>query len=361
MKLRAPGMQTLWLSADAVLDSRNAGMADLAAGVPVTDLTTFNAYSVTKTFTAAAVLRLAEQGRLDLDRPIARYLDRFPYADSPTVRQTLTHTGGFPNPIPLSWVHLADEHEAFDSAQFIDAVLRANPRLKSEPGRRVAYSNLGYLLLGQLIEQLSGQPYADFVEQHLIRPLQLRDGETLAFTIPQAKLHAQGHVERWSLLNLVLGFFIDRERFIAARSGRWLQLRPLYVNGAAYGGLIGNARGFARYLQALLGQGDYLSPHLRAQLLTVAHAPDGSAPGRSLGWFAGTLRGLPYFAHAGGGPGFYCEIRLYPRAGRASVVMLNRSGIRDERLLDRIDCASIEGGDWLARGAGSRALSADPS
>jgi CubicO group peptidase (beta-lactamase class C family) len=361
MKLHVPGMQTLWLSADTVLDSRNAGMADLAAGVPVTDRTTFNAYSVTKTFTAAAVLQLAEQGRLDLDRPIAQYLDRFPYANSPTVRQTLTHTGGFPNPIPLPWVHLADEHEAFDSAQFIDAVLRANPRLKSEPGRRVTYSNLGYLLLGQLIEQVSGQPYAGFVEQHLIRPLKLHDGETLAFTIPQAQQHARGYVERWSLLNLVLGFFIDRERFIAARSGRWLQLRPLYVNGAAYGGLIGNARGFARYLQALLGRDHYLSPHLRAQLLTAAHAPDGSALGRSLGWSAGTLQGRPYFAHAGGGPGFYCELRLYPRAGRASVVMLNRSGIRDERLLDRIDRASIEGGDRLAQGAGSRALSADPS
>jgi CubicO group peptidase (beta-lactamase class C family) len=333
---RSPGVQYLFVSADAALYSYNGGMANLPGRVPVSDRTTFNGYSVTKTFTATAILQLAEQGRLDLDRPIAQYVDRFPYAKSPTLRQTLTHTGGFPNPNPLSWIHLADEHAAFGRARFVDGVLRSNDRLKSEPGRRYAYSNVGYLLLGEVIEKVSGQAYTDYVEQHLIRPLQLHDGETLAFSITQQQEHARGYLERWGLLNLVLGFFIDRDRYVDARSGRWSQLRDLYVNGAAYGGLIGNARGFARYLQALLGR-DYLSPKSRALLFMPARGPGDAELARSVGWFAGSLKGESYFAHPGGAAGFYCEIRIYPHIARASVVMLNRTGIRDERLLDRID------------------------
>ena len=231
-----PGLQYMFVSADAVLFSYSAGIANPAESVPVSDRTTFNAYSVTKTFTAAAVLQLAQAGKLELDQPIALYLDRFPYAQSPTVRQTLTHTGGFPNPNPMAWVHLADEHAAFDKQRFVDAVLRANGRLKSAPGQAYAYSNVGYLLLGEAIEKVSGQAYTAYVEQQLIRPLKLSEGESLAFTIEQSGGHARGTLEHWSLLNLVLGLFIDRDRFVDARSTRWVQLRNLYLNGAAYGG-----------------------------------------------------------------------------------------------------------------------------
>ena len=187
----APGLQYLFLSDDAVLYSHTGGMADLVNREPVTDLTTFNAYSVTKTFAAAAILQLAEQGKVGLDRPIAQYLDQFPYDKSPTIRETLTHTGGFPNPNPMPWVHLAGEHAAFDKAQFVGEVLRSHNRLKSEPGRTYAYSNVGYLLLGEVIEKVSGQAFTEYVEQHLIRPLRLRDGETLAFAITRPQDHAR--------------------------------------------------------------------------------------------------------------------------------------------------------------------------
>ncbi len=338
-----PGLQYMFVSADAVLFSYSAGIANPAQGVPVSERTTFNAYSVTKTFTAAAVLQLVQAGKLDLDQPIAQYLDRFPYAQSPTVRQTLAHTGGFPNPNPMAWVHLADEHAAFDKQQFIDKVLRANGKLKAAPGRVYVYSNVGYLLLGEAIEKVAGQAYTAYVEQQLIRPLQLREGETLAFTAPRPGEHARGTVERWSLLNLVLGWFIDRGRFVDARSGRWVQLRNLYLNGAAYGGLIANAHGLARYLQALLGRDDYLSASSRALLFTPAAGPGGSELPRSLGWFTGQLNGEAYYTHAGGAAGYYCELRVYPRIGRASVVMFNRTGIRDERALDAIDAFFLAG------------------
>jgi CubicO group peptidase (beta-lactamase class C family) len=334
---RTPGIQYLFLTADAVLFAYNAGMANLPHGVPVADRTTFNVYSVTKTLTAAAILQLAGQGKIGLDQPIARYLDRWPYDQRPTVRQTLSHTGGFPNPIPISWVHLIDEHPAFDKTRFVHGILDKYPRLRTAPGQSFAYSNIGYLLLGEAIATSSGLPYTEYVERHLIRPLSLSNGEVMAFSIDQPAMHARGYLVRWSPMNLALGFFIDRKRYVDARSGRWIQLRHHYVNGAAYGGLIGNTRGLSRYLQALLASDNYLSPQTRALLFSPAHTRDGHALARSLGWFTGRLGDEPYFAHAGGGAGYYCELRLYPRSARASVVTMNRAALRDERYLDRVD------------------------
>jgi D-alanyl-D-alanine carboxypeptidase len=333
----SPGVQYVFASADDVLFEHHAGSADAASGAPVTPQTTFNAYSITKTFTAAAVLQLAEQGRLELDRPIASYLDRFPYPKSPTLLETLAHTGGFPNPNPMAWVHLAEEHAAFDTRQFVDTVLRENPHLNSQPGRSCAYSNVGYLLLGEAIEKVCGLAYPQYVQRHLIDPLQLRGSETLGFSIAQPQQHARGHVRRWGLVNLVLGWFIERERFVEGQGAGWVRLRHLQVHGAAYGGLIGNARGLARYAQALLKRDDYVSPHIRERLFTPARTADGNALERSVGWFKGELNGETYYTHAGGAAGYYCELRIYPRLRRVSVVMFNRTGIRDERVLDKID------------------------
>jgi D-alanyl-D-alanine carboxypeptidase len=332
----SPGVQYIFASRRAVLFEYNGGSADPARSANVTPRTTFNAYSVTKTFTAAAVLQLAERGKVDLDQPISRYLDRLSGGKSPSVRETLAHIGGYANPNPMAWAHRDDEHARFDSRRFVDEVLDKHG-VNTEPGRKYAYSNVGYLVLGELIEKVSGQPYTQYVQQQLIEPLGLAEGETIAFNIARPGEHARGHVRRWSLLNLVLGFFMDRDRFVAARAGPWVQFHDLHVNGAAYGGLIANARAFARYGQALLERDDYISPGNRELLLTPARGPDGAALARSLGWFAGALDGEAYYAHAGGAAGYYCEVRVYPRVGRVSVVMFNRTGIRDERILDHID------------------------
>ncbi len=332
-----PGLQYLFLSPGAVLYSYTGGMANLVDRVPVTDDTTFNGYSVTKTFTAAAILQLAEKGKLELDQPVSKYLDHYPFSKSPTVRETLSHTGGFPNPIPLTWVHLAEEHAEFNRVQFLNDVLDKNSSLKSDPGEKFAYSNVGYLILGAAIEKLSGLPYTEYVEQNLIRPLNLQNGESLFFTIHRPDLHARGYIKRWSLLNAILGFFIDRDRYLDATHGRWRQFRNFYANGTAYGGLIGNARGFARYLQRLLAPNGYLTPSNMETLLAPAHLRDGTVLQRSVGWRIGTLKGETNYAHAGGAAGYYCEIRLYPRIGRASVIMFNRTEASDLRLLDRFD------------------------
>ena len=332
-----PGLQYVFASDEAVRFSHHGGAADLLTPRAVTERSTFNAYSVTKTFTAAAVLQLVERRLVDLDQPIARYLDRWPHSGDATVRQTLLHTAGFANPNPLRWVHLAEEHAAFDRDRFVEEVIRAHGRPVSQPGARYAYSNIGYLALGDLIEKVSRQPFVQYVQQYLLAPLRLRDGAVIAFDITRPDAHAHGMLHHFGWLNLVLGLVLDRGRLIEGSAGRWVQFRDHHVNGDAYGGLIGNALGFTRFLQALLTD-ELLTPMSRAALFKTESAP---GPARSLGGFTGRLGQVDWLAHAGGGAGYYSEIRVYPQVRKVSVVMLNRAGMRDERLLDRLDSKLI--------------------
>ena len=327
------GLQYLCLRGGKTLLEQVAGQADVRLGVPVAPATTFNIYSITKPVMAAAVLALAETGALDLEQPVGDAAGVPGLEPFGSVRDTLLHRAGFPNPNPLRWVHAAEVHERFQEAAFVQdrvAGLQGHKRRLMRAG----YSNLGYMVLGLAVARASGMPFDAFIEQQLLSRPQRAAGESLSFSIPEPSRHAHGSLRRRSLLNLVLGLLIERSAIVEWAGPRWIQLRLHHVNGSAYGGLMANARGLARFGQAVLGQRDGLSPDVRRGLLEVVPGP---GPRRSLGWFAGTLDGLDWLAHAGGGLGYYSELRLYPSLGVVSVLLLNRPGLRDARLLDRID------------------------
>lgn len=110
------------------------------------------------------------------------------------------------------------------------------------------------------------------------------------------------------------------------------------MNGASYGGLIGTPCAFVKYIQQLLKpDGLLLSADARKTLFTENYTNNGKPTGMCLSWFCGQLKGNRYFAHAGGGGGYYCEIRIYPDNESGSVIFFNRTGMADERFLDRVD------------------------
>lgn len=139
----------------------DSGLADIRRQVPMDPGTSLMAYSMSKTITAAAVLQLVEAGKVGLEDAVDRYMGSNPYGPDVTVRQLLSHASGIPKPIPLRWVHEAARHETFDEDAALAAVLRAHPRLSSQPGTRYAYSNLGYWLLGKVVERASGEAFTD--------------------------------------------------------------------------------------------------------------------------------------------------------------------------------------------------------
>lgn len=331
----APGAQYLVIRDGQRWLEHCHGLADVPRARPVTLETTFNAYSITKPFTAAAVLALAAAGGLDLDAPIGRAAGVEGLDAYGSVRDTLLHRAGFRNPNPLRWIHPADRHPAFDERAFVQARvdgLRGSRRRLARSG----YSNLGYLLLGLAIERAFGSRFVPAMQALVLDPLQAGPDERLGFAIDLPDRHAPGHLRRHGWLDWVLGLFVDRRDLVQGGAPGWVRLRLHQVNGSAYGGLIANARGLARFGQAVLGRVDGLAPAMRHRLLEVVPGP---GPARSLGWFAGQLGRQRWFAHAGGGLGGYGELRLYPDAGAVSVLLTNGPGLVDARALDRIDTA----------------------
>ena len=121
-KNKTPGLQYCFFDKDSIIHSYCGGMANVQSKKEVIASTTFNTYSVTKTFTALAILQLYERGLLDLDDPVSDYLKELPYPNSISIRQLLTHTSGIPNPLPLNWTHTPEEHQDFDRNHFFEKV-----------------------------------------------------------------------------------------------------------------------------------------------------------------------------------------------------------------------------------------------
>lgn len=336
-KNQSPSVQYVFFDKQQILKRYQAGFADIKNKITIDGKTTYNAFSITKTFTALAILQLTAEKKVELGQPVKSYLPDSSYNPGITIRQLLTHSAGIPNPIPLSWIHLVSEHSSFDRNKFFSAVFRRNKRTKSAPDEKFAYSNLGYVLLGQLIEKVSGLSYEQYVSENIIAKLGISPGQ-LGFEIPEVATHAKGYQKRLSLMNLLLSFFINRSKYMAEAEGTWTPFRNYYVNGASYGGLIGTPDALVKYLQGLLQPGSLLiTDDLKKLLFIENYTLSNKSTGMCLSWFTGELKGRKYFAHAGGGGGYYCEIRIYPEQGFGSVIFLNRTGMSDERFLDKVD------------------------
>ncbi len=334
---KTPSVQYVIFDKDSIIHRFKGAYADIKNKVEISEDTTYNAYSVTKTFTALAILQLAEQGKIIIDNSVKEYFEEFPYSKDITIRQLLNHSAGIPNPIPLSWVHLLEEHESFDKNKFFVPIFDKNRKVKSNPNQKFAYSNLGYVLLGQLIEKVSGITYEDYIRNNILEPLGIKDNE-MDFVIHRYDKHAKGYHKKYSLSNFVLNFMIDKSKLINATEGRWNSFKTIYVNGSSYGGLIGNINSFMKYIQELLQENcKLIKDEYKEKLFIENHTNEGKATGMCLSWFKGQLCGSEYFCHAGGGGGYYCEIRIYPKKGLGSVIMFNRTGMSDERFLDKLD------------------------
>ncbi|HEY6230679.1 MAG TPA: serine hydrolase domain-containing protein, partial [Pyrinomonadaceae bacterium] len=155
-----------------VLD-KGYGFANLEWDIPNTPRTKFRLGSLTKQFTAASILLLEERGKLKIEDPVKKYMPDAPAAwDKITIFHLLTHTSGIP-----SFTGFADyrsrEAEAITPEKLVEW-FRDKP-LEFEPGTKWNYSNSGYVLLGYLIEKISGQSYAEFVQQNIFTPLGMKD------------------------------------------------------------------------------------------------------------------------------------------------------------------------------------------
>lgn len=286
---------------DSIVYEYRSGLKDVKNNEPVDENTRYHLFSVTKTFAALAILQLAESGQLELDKPVADYLPDFPYRNGITVEQLLSHTAGIPNPIPLRWIHLEGEHADFQHDAFFANIFKQHHDQKFEPGTAFKYSNLGYVILGQLVEKISGQSFEEYVMKNIVERSGI-DRKDLNFAIDSTN-HATGYQKWLSFNNVIFGFLIDKKKFMGPKEGDWKPFQSFYNNGKAYGGMFGTGTALVKYAQSLMKpESELLSDHFKRILFTEPTI-NGKPTGMAHSWFTGTLKGNRYYAHAGGGEG----------------------------------------------------------
>ena len=283
------------------------GLANREWNIAATPDTVFRIGSTTKTFTATAILQLAEKGALKLDDPISQYVPATPAAWSAiTLRNLLNHTSGIPDFVQANGFVKGPARIDDYPAELVDLV-RDKP-LEFTPGSKFHYSNTGYILLGMVIEQVSGQSYADYISATLLKPLNLRHTayDRQDELIPD---RAQGY---WR---------VDG----AWKNARVMTPASIYASGA----LRSTADDLLAWDQAL-HTGKVLSPaSLKAMF-------DDEGRGYGLGSFVETRHGHRLWDHGGNVPGFCSAFEYYPDDGMTVIVLDNIEGQDAEHLANEL-------------------------
>jgi serine beta-lactamase-like protein LACTB, mitochondrial len=301
---RIPGLSVAIATNNQLRWERGYGFADLEACVPATPTTTYRLASVSKTISAVAVMQLVEQGHLDLDAPIQRYVPTFPAKNAPvTARQLLSHLSGIRH-------YQGDEELSVREYPSLTAalVIFENDSLLQLPGARFTYSTYGYTLLGAALEAVTGKPFVEYLRAHIFAPAgitSMRD-DSVAAVIP----------------NRARGYSRDSSGVI--RNAAFLN-SSYKIPG---GGLISTAGDLARFA-ARLQSGDFVKPTTFTQMATKARTTDGSEVpygyGLILGEIADILPGAVW--HGGVQQGFTTMVYMLPKERIALAVLANLEGI----------------------------------
>jgi CubicO group peptidase (beta-lactamase class C family) len=319
-----PGMTVAVATPDALLYAGAVGYADLADRRPASIDDQYPWFSMSKIATATTAMRLHRAGVLDLDAPIGNYLPDYrphPKHGHPTTRHLLTHTAGLSNPVPVRWVR--PEHEPADDG-VISRIIAKHGTPVHVVGQKAKYSNIGYLLAGEVITATSGHSVEDNVRRHVLGPLSMTaTGYDYRADCPRSVGYVRVRRPVVPLLRAALPRGIVGHR-VAGHNA----LNPFLINGAAFGGLVGTVTDAVRLAaihaagpddpEVLLGRGDIES------MRTIV------SPGKrfdhGIGWFRkpGDADRTPGFVeHYGTGCGYWNAMRIYPGRRLAMVAMTN--------------------------------------
>lgn len=337
-----PGLSLAVADRDGVLFAAGYGLADRATQTTATASTSYLWFSMSKIVTATAALRLVDEGRLDLPAPASDYVAclRVPGTPTPSVGQLLNHTAGFGNPLPLRWVHPADA-DAPDPEALLRRLVGRRTAYRYPAGHAARYSNVSYLAAGQVIESAAGRPFEDYVRTSV---LQAAGMEHTGFRYPEGTARATGYVKAPRIADPLLRSLLPRG-IAGGRHGPYLSLNPFYVDGPAYGGLVGDVLDAARFLRMHLRDGEIDGVRVlsrgSARRMRIIDQP-GKPFDHGFGWFRRPARTAgQWVEHFGAGAGFWNVMRLYPERGLGIIVMSNSTRMYDFEPLFAILAAAL--------------------
>ncbi|OQP66560.1 hypothetical protein A3860_13855 [Niastella vici] len=313
-----PGCEVLVARHGQIIYEKAFGRANLELNVPLSTGMVFNLASITKQFTAVAILQLQEQGKISLHDSLQKFIPGFPSkGHTITIEHLLTHTSGIKDYLQLDYSGQNMERWDFTPQQLIDSF--KNYPLNFTPGARFSYSNSGYFLLGYIIEKVTGKQYQQYIMDNLLRPLGLT----------HTCFDSDGNI----IPGRVDGYRKDGADFKMA--DYW---SPTIEYAA--GGLISNAGDLLKWHNGL-----YSYQVLKKETLQKAFIPfqlaDGTTTGYGYGWFVKTSNGIKSIEHEGGMPGFKTNEIYYPAEDLFIAILCNSGAVNIDELSASISVITL--------------------
>jgi CubicO group peptidase (beta-lactamase class C family) len=293
---RIPGIALRIIQDGKVAKTTTYGLANLELNVPVKTETVFEIGSITKQFTAAAILLLAQDGKLSVDDPISRHLKNTPEAwTNITIRHLLSHTSGIKSYTGLTGFELTRH---LTQEQFIRAI--GEHPLEFQPGESWKYCNTGFNLLGYIIENVSGKNYWGFMNDRIFRPLEMT----------ATRDRRPGDV----IPNRAAGYEQTNQIWI----NRDYDLTDVFAAGA----IVSNIGDLTKW-NAALDCDAILNGHSRELMWTPTKLNNGKATKYGLGWFIESVEGHKNIGHGGSTSGYSASIQRFPDDKLAAILLSN--------------------------------------
>lgn len=312
-KANGPGCAVLITRKNTVIYKKAFGNASIELKVAMQPDMVFNLASITKQFTAVAILQLAEQNKLSLQDSIQKFIPDYPFKGSTiTIEHLLTHTAGIKDYLQLELNSPNIERWDFTPQQLIDS-FKTVP-LQFSPGTKFSYSNSGYYLLGYIIEKITGKTYQDYIEENLFKPL----GMTHSFFDRNNQLIA----------GRVTGY---RTEGTAVRNVDFWSPTIMY----AAGGILSNTEDLFAWHRSLYTY-KVIKKESLEKALTPCRLKDGTLTGYGYGWYTKTINGIRTIEHQGGLPGFQTKAIYYPDDDVFMVILSNNGNAPLDELTNSI-------------------------
>ncbi len=297
-KNSVPGMSVAIALDGRIVYSKGFGYADLENKVPFTAQTVSRIGSVSKTFTALAIMQLVEQGKINLDTEVQTYVPTFPKKIAPiTIRQLLCHQSGIRHYKGSEFLSAVEYNDVESSL----AIFKDDPLLQP-PGEKYSYTTYGYNLLSRVVEAASGESFPDYLQKHMIAPLNMN----------QTYLDRPRQIIPMRARNYTKGGNSPMENALAVnQSNKW-----------GGGGLLSTVEDLVKYAAAY--DGDKLAkPETIKQMFTSQNTTDGKPTAYGLGWAIANDQGKRRVEHSGGSMGATAILTKYPEQGLIIAALVN--------------------------------------
>lgn len=334
-----PGITLGVVGGDATMYVKSFGFADATLGRQATNDTVYQWWSLTKVFTAVAILQLEDKGVLDLDDSVSMHLPFFVARNRAgeiqvvTIRQLLSHSAGLGDigMSILGWIHYEGD-PALSQTELLEEKHAKYSVLEIQPGEEGRYSNFGYILLAGVIEAASGKSYESYVVENILRPLKMEHTDFI-YTDSMTQFEATGSHPR-DIVSYVVPIYIDTKRAVRESQNGVLWFNRVYSDQKGATGLIGSASDMLRFMRAMLRGGELDGIRILSQedvarmqlpIVDVARspAPDSKSLEFGLSWFVSRTDSGISLSHGGSGMAFVALLRLYPERDFGVLVAAN--------------------------------------